>query len=522
MKAATLRRFMAVHSTVGMVTGLLLFIAFFAGALTLFHHEIEAWAVAGDAVPSASAASQAGDTATRAQRLLDGVLARAPQLARDLRLSLSHEGKDALLVQAQDPQTRQWQRYGLDEQGQVQLLAERTDLSDFIYRLHYTAGVPTPWGTYLLGVVSLLYGLALVSGVLIYLPVLTRDLFALRWGRNLKRLWQDTHNALGLLSLPFHVVFAWSGAVLGIGTLLLAPFQYLVYEGRLLEIMGPQAGFSAPVVAQGRPAPLLSVAQLVAAAEAAAPGMEVERLRLRQVGDAAAQVEVDGQVSQRLLSHYGRVTLDGVSGQRLARQLPQDYTLGTAMLRGLQSLHFGDYAGWALRWVYFLLGLAGALLFYTGNLLWVESRRKHHQAQQPAQALWMARLTVGICLGCMLGVLALFPLVRLLGQAAAAPWLQPLYFAMLLASVLWALWRPLAVAAQQLCVALAALCGLLVLVDWAVLGALPLRQAWHGEWVLLSVQLLALLFAALMGWLAAAVRRRAQHGPAHSVWAQAA
>ncbi len=42
-----------------------------------------------------------------------------------------------------------------------------------------------------MGVISVLYGLALVSGVLLHLPRLKKDLFAVRPGRNLKRFWMD-------------------------------------------------------------------------------------------------------------------------------------------------------------------------------------------------------------------------------------------------------------------------------------------------------------------------------------------
>ncbi|WP_313759694.1 PepSY-associated TM helix domain-containing protein, partial [Diaphorobacter nitroreducens] len=40
------------------------------------------------------------------------------------------------------------------------------------------------------------------------------------------------------------------------------------------------------------------------------------------------------------------------------------------------ALHMASFGGTAVLWLYFLLGLAGAWLFYSGNLLWVETRRK--------------------------------------------------------------------------------------------------------------------------------------------------
>src|SRR3546814_21003212 len=55
---------------------------------------------------------------------------------------------------------------------------------------------------------------SLLSGVVIHLPKLLQNLFALRPGRNLKQFWQDAHNVIGVLSLPMHVMFAITGALL--------------------------------------------------------------------------------------------------------------------------------------------------------------------------------------------------------------------------------------------------------------------------------------------------------------------
>jgi uncharacterized iron-regulated membrane protein len=121
---------------------------------------------------------------------------------------------------------------------------------EFIYRLHYTAGLPRSWGIYVLGV-CVLYGLALASGVIIYAPTFFKDLFALRIGKNIKRMWQDAHNAIGILSLPFHLMYAWSSAVLALGVILLAPFQYLVFDGKLLQLVGPDISAAAPPKAAG-------------------------------------------------------------------------------------------------------------------------------------------------------------------------------------------------------------------------------------------------------------------------------
>ena len=43
MKADRLRRFIDLHAWLGMVSGLALFVAFFAGAINVFHHELHHW-----------------------------------------------------------------------------------------------------------------------------------------------------------------------------------------------------------------------------------------------------------------------------------------------------------------------------------------------------------------------------------------------------------------------------------------------------------------------------------------------
>src|SRR3546814_19255437 len=43
-----------------------------------------------------------------------------------------------------------------------------------------------------------------------------------------------------------------------------------------------------------------------------------------------------------------------------------------ATISSFFALHFGNYGSAPVRWSYFFLGLAGAFLFYSGNLLWIE------------------------------------------------------------------------------------------------------------------------------------------------------
>jgi uncharacterized iron-regulated membrane protein len=419
MKAATLRSFLALHTWVGLTAGMALFIAFYAGAFTVFTHQLGDWAPT-PATASRVEADNPAEQIAQAQTLVDTMLARMPDAKESMFLVMAGDHGPVPRVFHQPPGDTETHQYQLDEHGALVKLPQRTGFVDFLYDLHFTAGLPRTFGTYLFGVVSILYGLALVSGVVIYAPVLVKDLFALRITRNVKRLWQDAHNVIGMLSLPFHVIFAWSGAVLTLGVILLAPFNTLVFDGKLMQVLASDFEV-VPHVAPARIArPTLPVAELIARARLAVPGMEVDSIAYHDIGDANAQIELYGEVDQRHLNTMAVVAMNGASGKVLRMIDPRTMSPGTSTLRGLQGLHFGNYGHGAVHWLYFLLGLAGAFLFYSGNLLWIEARRKRRQHAQPLRAQLMARLTLGICLGCVGGVSALFIAGALLPDAQAS------------------------------------------------------------------------------------------------------
>ena len=107
-------------------------------------------------------------------------------------------------------------------------------------------------------------------------------------------------------------------------------------------------------------------------------------LKLSHAGDAHAVVEITGNTSRALGA--GSVAINAATGAVLATQLPGHRDANHATLAALYALHFADYGGALVRWLYFLLGLGGAFLFYSGNLLWIESRRKRRQQQQTSAA----------------------------------------------------------------------------------------------------------------------------------------
>lgn len=507
MKPQTLRTFIEVHTWVGIVAGFALFIAFYAGALTVFSHELHEWDAIGER-------GRAPDSIADADALIAAAIERQPAARETLFLQLPGDHGPRLTLRwfERQPGGKFETHEFRWSNGQLDTAPDQSQLAHLIDELHYTAGLPSPWGLYTFGFICILYGVALVTGVIMYAPNFLGDLFALRVGKNLKRLWQDAHNVIGMLSLPFHAIFAWSGAVLCIGFLLLAPFQFLAFGGKLMPIIESDLDVVRPMTPTGNPAPMLTVTQLLERAHAALPTLEAESLTFTHAGDEHAQATIYGHTGDKALTTASGVALDANSGEVLRVVEPNNFSAGTTFLRGLTSLHFGSYGHVAVQWLYFILGMAGAFLFYSGNLLWIETRRNRRAPSQSRSSVVMAKFTLGVCLGCIAGISAAFIATRVFSSDSLqrAAGVETTYFVVFFAALAWASLRAPVRAANELLLACAVLTAAIPIVDVAVTGVINI-----------GVQAIAVLFAWGFWRLARAVRARGRDGDPNSVWSGA-
>ncbi|MEM1112743.1 MAG: PepSY-associated TM helix domain-containing protein [Pseudomonadota bacterium] len=358
------------------------------------------------------------------------------------------------------------------------------------------------------------------TGLLIFLPNFFKDLFALREGKNKKRFWLDAHNAVGVISLPWHIMFAWSSVLLAISFYIIAPFQVLVFEEDLVEMLGPELGVVATPEPSGERAGSLPIAQLLAIAEREMPGMSPTQLRFEHIGDSQGSVVVLGKSHTDTLDPNASVAINSSTGEVLAVANPETASLGGTFYSGLISLHFASYGGYILKWIYFILGLAGAFLFYSGNLLWVESRRKRRGAEQTRGTVFMARLNSGVCIGAMAGISAAFLASRALMSHVDRPdYTEYAYFGVFFLAIAWCYLRPVAAGTRDLLYLCAALTAAIPIAD-AVFINMPLwRSVAEGQWPLVIVDTLAIALALAFLLLGRGVQARAVNGDPNSVWA---
>ena len=370
MKVAShlLKTHLPLHTWCGVVSALFLIVCFLAGALTLFLDDLNRWAA-----PPPPSVMPAPDARQQAQ-LLD-YMAAHPEITTTFTLHLR--------TTADTPAPLSWERDGeqfwatRDANGQWRRFsAPLPALGEVLDDLHRTAGIPGAVGGYTMGVVAVLYALALISGTVLLLPRLKRQLFALRPEGGRRRAWLDLHNLLGLTALPFHLVIAITTAV----------FVFYAPLEQAMRALSPAADTDvAEAAGQGE---LLPPATLLARAQAFAPALQAERMVFDALDDRAeALVVVLGGTATGGRRLY--VALNPYGGALRYRNSGGSFY--HAASDAFAALHFGNYGGYPLRWLYFVLALAGAVLLYTGNLLWLGKRARGERRD----VRLLAALTVG-------------------------------------------------------------------------------------------------------------------------------
>jgi len=399
LQRRTFRVFWDVHAWAGVISALLLYLMFFAAAFALFHPELNDWAEP----RSNAAAHEPPSLQPLLVQLVREQRARAP----------THIGfwrhDSALMADLRGSEGERQFRYASDRK---QLEPLRSNLGSFLYELHYLG--PIPYGIYLAGLAAMAMCLALVTGVLIHLKDLVRQWFQFR-PRCATRTWaSDMHKLLGIFGLPFQLFYAWSGAVLCLAYVAVQPaFTATVFRGDQTAALATRGYTEAPAPTGKHSSRLVDLDALLVRARALLPGLEPEYVALENPFDEASVVQIYGTQSQFTFGNAA-LTLRASDGQLLHAS---SFASASALQRfeaWFYGLHYAEFGGYGVKWVYALLALATCAVIGTGNLVWLE-RRDRARAQLGNRVL--SRLTVGVVSGVPLAVATLFVANRSLPAA---------------------------------------------------------------------------------------------------------
>ena len=192
----------------------------------------------------------------------------------------------------------------------------------------------------------------------------------------------DLHKSAGIWGLGFHILIATTGAWMGLAPLFEQGYKFITTPAA----MAP----SQPVrKAEGsEPAPMQSLDAMYATAQQAVPGLEARYVSLRRWGSGTAEAGFTGNLSGHLAS-TARVDIHAVTGVPKKVHDPRTAGFWSLVNSLMEPLHFGDFGGLALKWLYFFLGMTPAFLSISGTLIWLDARqqrRREADAAHPASA----------------------------------------------------------------------------------------------------------------------------------------
>ncbi|TQD40368.1 PepSY domain-containing protein [Lysobacter aestuarii] len=520
------------HTWFGLVLGFVLMAAFFFGALSVFDREIDRWSIPStrfepQAMPAFDAVLR--PAFERMQPAPAAVAAMAPRVdgpmpeRYDTVVSWSAytTHRDPVLAlyagyqvpNAKDPEEAIWAYGTIDPRDGTPLPDDRLKIgSGFFYPMHYS--LTLDWknlGIWIVGLSALVMLAALASGVVMHRR-LFREWFTFRPGKARLRSVLDLHNLTGVVALPFHFFFAFTGLLI-----FAAAYYFPVGHTQLHELHDLHADLEArqtglPHLRAGVPAGLADVDAMVAEARRRwqARGMagDVGFLVLQHVGDANGHVSVYRAGTDRIALVGQAIHFRASTGELLHEDPP-----ATAVARAsefLTGLHLQHFRHWLLRWLYVFGGLAGAVCIATGFVFFVEKRKRQHAKQGHQGARVVDALAVAAVTGMLLATLAILVANRLLPDdlPARGDWERLAFWGSWLLALLHAGWRSAPVAAgrpnpawREQCRAVAALAIAAVLLNWTGTGDHLLRTLGAGYWPVAGVDL-ALLATALLATLA--------------------
>lgn len=481
------------HTWAGLLFGWLLFAIFFTGTLTVFDQEITYWMQ-----PELHHVTPAPLNVDAAVRTLEKFAPHA-------------EGWWIELPSERTPvSTIRWSQDGTSESRVINaqtgqpLTLRSTHGGEFFYRFHYQLLLDQA-GTWIVGAAAMAMLAALVTGIVIHHRIF-KDFFTFRPGASSHRAWLDAHNVTSVLVLPFHILITFTGLVIFWSIYMPAGIQ-VHYDGDMNGFWAEAESFIEPERAN-QPAPLVSLVALERRARPYWHGGQTRSIMVSHPGDRHALVQVNRLSNDRLSLYSDRVSFDGASGELRTVWINSKPAYMTQSV--LSGLHFVQFGGATIRWLYFGMGLAASAMIATGLVLWVVKRQGRHAATDAVGYRLVEGLNVAAVAGLLVATATFFWANRLLPadlparelrelQMFFTTWSLSLGHALL--NILFRHCPSLRIWTTQLSIA-ALLFVLLPAVNGITTESHLLMTVPQGQWEMAAVDLTALMGGLGLGWTA--------------------
>lgn len=264
----------------------------------------------------------------------------------------------------------------MDERTAKVLEAAPNEL-DFMLIMYYLhvdmfAGLP---GKLFLGFMGLLFIVAIISGVVLYGPIMKRfDFGMVRTEKSSRLKWLDLHNLLGIVTLAWASIVGLTGVI----NTLADPALDMWRSSELADMV---SAYKDKPKVEGT---LSSLDLALSKAEEVAPGMEVSFVAYpgtlySSKHHYAVYLVGTSPLTSRIIKP---ALIDAKTGELTdIRDLP--WYLKTILIS--QPFHFGDYGGMPMKILWAIFDIATIIVLVSGLYLWIARRKA--KAEQLARLI---------------------------------------------------------------------------------------------------------------------------------------
>jgi len=369
MNARWIRIWVWLHKWSSLVCTLFLLFLCLTGLPLIFHDEIEALSENQTLVGAPSAVSG---------RPVDQIIGHALENYRQsegragVPLFVGFSADNPVITVTVGPRAdapeNEMRLFSYDRQNGTPMGEVREDgLMDIILKLHTDMMLGLP-AMLFLGVMGLVFVVALISGLVVYVPFMRRlDFGSLRRGRTRRISLLDEHNLLGAVILGWAVAIGLTGAINAFA-------QPLTTQWRTQTVAQMVANYRGQPPLD--PARYASIDQALRVAQNAQPGLMPQFIGFPGGAWSSAHhyaifFQGDTPLTKHLLTP---LLIDAGSGE-LTHMVKMPTSMQALMLS--RPLHFGDYGGLGLKCLWALLTLATIRVLWSGVMLWWGKQRRH-------------------------------------------------------------------------------------------------------------------------------------------------
>lgn len=408
--------FFHLHTVSGIVISVALFVIFFAGAFTLFKTEFYLW--------ENPRARKGAPAQTNPEEILKKVREQLAgfDLDDDTFITFPTASHPVINLYGHiKPESGEGEIHyaGKMNPGDSKLYeTAESAVGETLYRLHFLDQIPYA-GRWLAGFTSLFFVFASITGLLVHWKNMLTKFWALSFKGARKQIWTNSHTVLGLLGLPYQLMYAVTGAFYLLLILVLMPAVMVLYEGKPEHVYA--LAYPAYGVAYDDDAPPAVHTGRLAALHERVMGLygkdyDILAVQLRHFNkeDAAVNYRLVARNSSFFSSH-GYVGYRLADGSEIYSELPgEGKKLTYKVIEAFSHLHFATFGGMFVKGIYFVMALFTCYVIVSGILIWKEARNNRNYT--PKQKKFHHRVTLIFLSVCF----SLFPAIALLFTAEMA------------------------------------------------------------------------------------------------------